>query len=221
MVADAGVDLIDIKEPSRGSLGAATPIVWREVVDEINGAVPLSVALGEFSDLSGFPSPSILEGIQYVKCGFSNCADQVECFRQWNEFTRDLPAQICPVSVIYADWKQAAAPSPSEVLGQSENALAVLVDTYLKDGSNLFDALSESELKEIIVQCQKRGQMVVLGGSLRGESIDRALGLRADFVAVRGAVCNENRSGEIDAKLVGELVKQVEQFNFNFVKTKR
>lgn len=36
-----GVDLIDIKEPSRGALGGADPAIWRDVRDVTAGAVPL------------------------------------------------------------------------------------------------------------------------------------------------------------------------------------
>ena len=42
-----GADIVDIKEPHLGSLGAATSKVWCEVYDTINQRVPVSVALGE------------------------------------------------------------------------------------------------------------------------------------------------------------------------------
>ena len=48
----AGVDLIDVKEPRAGSLGAASPAVVRAVLDRVAGRVPVSAALGELSDWS-------------------------------------------------------------------------------------------------------------------------------------------------------------------------
>ncbi|MFT5523556.1 MAG: hypothetical protein ACI9HK_001504 [Pirellulaceae bacterium] len=232
IVAAAGVDLVDIKEPALGSLGAADPSVWQEVVAEINGAVPVSVALGEFRELSrafeqgsvgegsvgeGFFAPGALDGIQFVKCGFAQCDDNLDIFRLWNDFVSGLPPHVSAVSVVYADWKNAAAPHPDEVLTQTQQAPVVLVDTYRKDGSHLFDALTARELVDIIQRCRSRGQMIVLGGSLRGDLITAALKLQADFVAVRGAVCGEDRSARIDAKLVGDLVKQIEQFNLDCI----
>jgi len=49
----AGADLIDIKEPAKGSLGAPTNQAIEEVVTTVAGAVPVSVALGELRDLYG------------------------------------------------------------------------------------------------------------------------------------------------------------------------
>ena len=44
---EAGADLIDVKEPRRGALGAADPAVWKDVCRAVAGRVPVSVALGE------------------------------------------------------------------------------------------------------------------------------------------------------------------------------
>jgi len=44
---EAGADLIDVKEPARGPLGAADVEVVERVVAEVAGRLPLSAALGE------------------------------------------------------------------------------------------------------------------------------------------------------------------------------
>ena len=45
-VLSAGVDLVDVKEPAAGSLGAAAPGVWKQVVDQVAGSTLISLALG-------------------------------------------------------------------------------------------------------------------------------------------------------------------------------
>ncbi|MDP7303223.1 MAG: (5-formylfuran-3-yl)methyl phosphate synthase, partial [Pirellulaceae bacterium] len=45
-----GADVIDVKEPARGALGAADPEVWHHVRRAIPLDVRLSVALGELTD---------------------------------------------------------------------------------------------------------------------------------------------------------------------------
>ena len=50
----AGVDLIDVKEPARGSLGAASPGVVADVVGAVAGRVPVSAALGELFEAGDF-----------------------------------------------------------------------------------------------------------------------------------------------------------------------
>lgn len=48
-----GADLIDVKEPLAGSLGAATPKTWQEIGEVVGGEKPLSAALGELHDWDG------------------------------------------------------------------------------------------------------------------------------------------------------------------------
>ena len=45
IVASAGVDIVDIKEPLNGALGLASPDTLKEVVDSIPLSVNLSVIL--------------------------------------------------------------------------------------------------------------------------------------------------------------------------------
>ncbi len=213
IAADAGVDLIDVKEPARGALGAADAHVWNEVVDALCGTVPVSVALGELLDLAEPLAPQSLAGIQFAKCGFANCANVPGCFDTWNEMVEEFPSHVSPVAVIYADWQNAAAPSPDEILAHTARAAAVLIDTYAKDGNHLFDALSDVELSAIVAKCRDREQTVVLAGSLRGQLVERALQLQPDFVAVRGAVCQGDRSAEMGRDLVSKFVNQIQLFN--------
>ena len=78
--ADAGADIIDVKEPDRGSLGFADPSVIADVCRTINSRCPVSAALGEYSDWyqSCGPPPAkgdILSGcaqqLTYVKLGLA------------------------------------------------------------------------------------------------------------------------------------------------------
>ena len=68
-----GADIIDIKDPREGALGAPSPGTLAEVVATIDGAAPVSVALGDLPDL---PHTAALAacgaaacGVDYVKLG--------------------------------------------------------------------------------------------------------------------------------------------------------
>ena len=54
-----GAALIDVKEPRLGSLGAATPEVWREVRRVVPTEVPCSAALGELKDVTDFVAEAL------------------------------------------------------------------------------------------------------------------------------------------------------------------
>ncbi len=57
---EGGADIIDVKEPNRGSLGCAAPAVIREIGAVVRGSLfsqrPLSVALGELTEWKFCPS---------------------------------------------------------------------------------------------------------------------------------------------------------------------
>src|SRR6516225_7472683 len=68
-----GADIIDVKDPTEGALGAPSPRVLSEVVRVVGGAAPVSVALG---DLPNLPHTAALaargaafSGADYVKVG--------------------------------------------------------------------------------------------------------------------------------------------------------
>ncbi len=78
-----GAHIIDIKEPSRGALGAADPDVIRAVAAEVPPSIPVSVALGD-PDTAGVPvsvSRRALyreAGETILKLGFAGSMGEIE-----------------------------------------------------------------------------------------------------------------------------------------------
>ena len=68
-----GADVIDVKEPSRGALGAATPFVWDEVREVVAGCRPVSVALGELLDDEIDELAAATAGCEFAKIGLAGC----------------------------------------------------------------------------------------------------------------------------------------------------
>src|SRR3954469_22907203 len=62
-----GADIIDVKEPSRGSLGMADETVIQDVVATVAGRAPVSVALGDLADNRAYAA---LPGVTWAKLGF-------------------------------------------------------------------------------------------------------------------------------------------------------
>jgi uncharacterized protein (UPF0264 family) len=188
-------------------LGAADGEVWREVSLVLSNAVPISAALGELADAAEDCSLIDLNGFDFAKMGLAGCASRRDWPEQWNRLMGRLPVGVQPVAVVYADWTMAAAPSPEDVVHHAAQTgcAAILVDTYEKTGRSLLDHLSTDALRRLIADAKGRGMKIVLGGSLGHNAIRRVAALDPDFVAVRGAVCRNGRSGEIDQTLVRRL----------------
>ena len=134
-----GASIIDVKEPSRGSLGRADLSVWREVRAAVSDAVPVSVALGELSEWLDpgvtSPPPSAWLGISYRKLGLAHSS--ADWRTDWSELRASLDEPDGPpwIAVAYADWQIAGAPDPDSVLEaalESSTIVGVLVDTWDK-----------------------------------------------------------------------------------------
>ena len=207
---EAGVDLIDVKEPSRGSLGAADEAELAAVLAAVAGRVPVSAACGELLECNGlvvFPTTAPA----YAKFGLAGCGEHKDWSTRWSEALRKLPPETAPVAVAYADWQTAAAPPPGEVLREAgrQRCAAILVDTFDKARGDLLTHWPLSALEDFIAAARGGGLLVVLGGSLSIATIPQFLPLQPDYVAVRGAVCRGSRQAAMDRQLVDQLVSLV------------
>ncbi len=203
----AGVDLIDVKEPRRGSLGAASAEVWRSVVEFVAGRQPVSLALGELVEgIDPEQLPSAARA-NFAKVGLAGMRGDMGWPQRWRAVVENLPAGTRPVAVAYADWQSAGAPSPEEVLaaGAAAGCPYLLVDTYGKSRGNLLTHLSASELHVLAAQARAAGVELVLAGSLDELAITELLPLAPAYIAVRGAVCRGTRSGPIDESKIQQI----------------
>ena len=236
----AGVDLIDVKEPLRGALGAADAEQIAAVVQEINGRVPVSAALGELfapqqKGVGGpfrsevdyeFPTDQIakwtpdplavaLAGIQFAKFGLAGATKFSRWRETWAAAIEQLPGGVKNVAVAYADWRTCYAPSPGEVIDQGValGCAAILIDTYDKTRGGLLEQCPLNELNGWLEIARERNLLTVVGGSLDCDAIRTIAPLRPDFVAVRTAVCETHRAGRMDEIRVKNLVRLISDLN--------
>ena len=208
-----GADLIDIKEPDRGSLGAADPAVWAAIRQAIGYERPLSVALGELWE------PGLEERLRhasladYAKVGLSGCA----CSETWQPYWRDqfsaLDVRVQRVAVIYADAEAAKAPQPQAILDAATTlgCRTVLIDTFTKSQGNLLTYFSLPRLQDLLLQCRERQLQLALAGSLNESLFGRLRQLDIDWLALRGAVCEGGRTGRVSHQRVAQFVELLAQ----------
>lgn len=224
-----GCDIIDLKEPHAGSLGACTLEVMQEVIDEVAGRVPVSAACGElvehgdeFQLLKNLPL-----GLQLAKLGPAHCLSKVVSSAElpqdqlhWTSRLRAgwnaLPRDVGRVAVAYADWRDCFAPNPMDQLEMAAECGCdfFLVDTYRKTRS-ILQVQPLDVLAQWMQQATTLGMKTVLAGSLQiGDIPAVTRRFRPDVIAVRGAVCDRNRTGSICLDRVRKLracLMQVDQ----------
>jgi uncharacterized protein (UPF0264 family) len=206
-----GADLIDVKEPARGPLGAADPAVWGEVLRALAGRAPVSAALGELLDGDAARRARAAGGVRFAKFGFARCRWRRDWQALWQAAADSLPSGVLAVPAAYADWQTAEAPPLPAILelAQQSPARMLLIDTFEKRGRTLLDVLTFEALEAIAHEAACGGVRLVLAGSLTAAAIERLLPLAPAWFGVRGAACRGGRGGTIDSALVKSLAKIV------------
>ena len=197
-----GAGLIDVKDPSRGPLGAAHHETVAAVLAAVNGAVPVSAALGEWTPNATTEAHWHLQlPLTYLKWGLAGYGHPAG----WGEDLLETRRRVSPptevVAVAYADWEAAKCPPPAEVVkfAKRYRYRALLFDTFGKGAGTLFDHLPLAELAEHIGSLKRGGVTVAVGGGLALEQVKGLKTTAADWVAVRGAVCvGGKRDADLD-----------------------
>jgi (5-formylfuran-3-yl)methyl phosphate synthase len=202
---DGGADVIDVKEPGRGSLGAATAAVAADVAAVVGERVPISLALGEL--LEDRDTAVLNPAIAFAKIGLAGCQRHNDWPRRWRNVIAELPSTTRPVAVVYADWPSAAAPPPDAVLAEAiaVGCQAILIDTWDKSGGTSFDHWPAQQLARYCRRVRDAGIAIVLAGALRAGDFHLAITCRPNLIAVRGAACDGGRLGTISAQRVRDL----------------
>jgi uncharacterized protein (UPF0264 family) len=196
-----GVDVVDVKNPAEGSLGAPAPGVVAQVRDALPAELPLSVAIGDLPALPGTAALAAFgaarAGAAYVKIGLwgaSTVADAVAVLRAAREAVDGVAAVV---AVTYADAARVPSrPLPPRDLVSAARAAGVrgcLLDTSVKDGSGLLAWLDRDALAAIVAEGHAAGLEVGLAGELRADDLPAIRATGADVAGVRSAACRDGR----------------------------
>jgi uncharacterized protein (UPF0264 family) len=209
-----GADIIDVKEPSRGALGAADVDVWHSVCQAVAGRVTTSAALGELTDGSIDSIAAQTSGFAFAKIGLAGCAELPNWRQRWQDTRERLPAEVQAVPVAYADWRAAQAPAPLEVLTlAAQNSRFLVFDTFHKSGGSLLDYLPLAALREFLYSARALSVQVTLAGSLTPVLVADVVKLRPAYIGVRGAACRGGRQGTVEQKRVQALASLLPEAN--------
>jgi (5-formylfuran-3-yl)methyl phosphate synthase len=213
VAAAAGADIVDVKNPAEGSLGAPSPAVIADVRAAVPAQLPVSAAIGDMPNLPGTAALAALgaarSGATFVKVGLWGVSTEAEAVALLRA-VKDGAAGSVVVAAAYADARRVAgAPLVPELLPRVARAAGVevcLLDTAVKDGRGLLDWLTPDELSSLVADAHAAGLEVALAGALRTEDLPALRATEADIVGVRSAACGDGRrSGPLEADRVRAL----------------
>ncbi|MGB2729095.1 MAG: (5-formylfuran-3-yl)methyl phosphate synthase [Halobacteriota archaeon] len=221
-VIRGNADIVDVKNPKEGSLGANFPWVIKsikELVEKEKGdGMKISAAIGNFDYKPGTASLAALgaaaSGAEYIKVGLFKIKTRQEAIDLLTgvvKAVKDFAPTKKVVSAFYSDYKRINSVSPFEIaaIGEEVDIDVAMVDTGIKDGRTTLEFLSEEELKTFVSDSKALGLETALAGSLKFEDIPAIKAIEPDILGVRGMVCGGNREDRVKAELVMDLKRMI------------
>ncbi len=211
---NGGADIIDVKNPKEGSLGANFPWAIRSVVELVAGRVPVSATIGDLPHKPGTASLAALgaavSGADYIKAGLFgvNASESaVDLLKPIVRAVKEFDSRKKVVAAAYSDFRRAGTIPPMLLPGLAAecDADVVMVDTAVKDGRSTLEFMSFEELERFVGEAHDLGLEVALAGSLGFKELDAIKAISPDILGVRGAVCGGDRNSSVKADLVRML----------------
>ncbi len=191
LVAAHGADIIDLKDPANGALGAISHHELCRIVAALDNRHILSATIGDrpllAADIAEALAATAATGVNIVKVGwFGEHLD--------NEVLASLQKAagqgVTLVIVMFAEYG-----TQTEYLPVFARAgiHGVMLDTADKQTGSLRDKLDDTKLAVFVRQARKCELLCGLAGSLRRSDILPLKRLQPDYLGFRGALCRENQ----------------------------
>lgn len=201
---DGDVDIIDIKNPGAGVLGAVEPATLRQIVELVAGRRPVSATVGDLPLDAALVAKAVIRthaaGVDIVKVGFFEPRVEGSLLKVLAE---EAAKGVRIVAVFFADRHPELSLLPVlAALGLT----GVMLDTAEKRRGSLRQILTDQELGEFVARAQSLGLLTGLAGSLRLEDITPLLGIEPDYLGFRGALCAAGqRANRLDPRALGTI----------------
>lgn len=214
-----GADIIDVKNPKEGSLGANFP--WMiKAVKKAAGNVPVSATIGDFNYKPGTASLAALgaavAGAEYIKVGLYDIQTLEQALEMLTNIVRSVKDYDKNKKVVasgYSDYRRINSISPFELpeVGAQAGVDVVMMDTGVKDGRSTFEFLTEQELMDFVSGAKERGLQTAIAGTIKFKDIPSLKRISPDIIGVRGCVCGGDRNSVIKRELVERLKAEINQ----------
>lgn len=206
----AGVDIVDLKDPGQGALGALPDRVIRESLARVAGRRPVSATAGDLPMVPGVVAGAAARigalGVDFVKVGIFPGGDLAGCL---DALAEEAARGLKVVAVMFADLE----PDFTLVREVAARGFAgVMLDTADKGGGGLRSHLGQGRLEVFVRQARARGLFTGLAGSLGPADVAPLLSLGPDYLGFRGALTSGGRGAALDPAAVAALGRVIKNY---------
>ncbi|MFB6199666.1 MAG: (5-formylfuran-3-yl)methyl phosphate synthase [Candidatus Nanohaloarchaea archaeon] len=215
-VSEFDPDIVDIKNPDEGSLGAPSPSTLESIMDVLPEDRAVSVAVGDVPDLPGTVGMAVQgasqHGPEYVKVGLKGPRTKEDAVNLMRVAAEASGENQSIVLAGYADYREIDGVSLLDIpdVAVESGVDGVMVDTAVKGEGNLFEHADREVLKKFVSKSSDRGFFTAAAGSLSPEDVGIVRDIGFDVIGVRGAICSgDSRSEAIDSRKLEEFLEHI------------
>lgn len=201
MVLDAQVDIIDLKQPASGALGALDFDTVKQIVTVVNRRCPVSATIGDLPMQPELIFNAVSElaesGVDYIKIGFFPEGDSLATVNKLAELKAN---KLKLIAVLFADTQP-----DFSILITLKNAgfTGVMLDTMNKTLGSLTMVMDKETIEQFTRLAREQQLVCGLAGSLKLENIVELIPFQPDYLGFRGALCEQhNRVGQLSNKAI-------------------
>ena len=198
------VDIIDLKQPEKGALGALDIETISQIVAYINHKRPISATIGDLpmhaDDIMDAVTKVAGTQVDFIKIGFFPGNAWEATVSQLATLTQQ---GLRLIAVLFADQQP-----DYQILKELKAAgfSGVMLDTMDKHRGSLTQVMPEPVIKEFVEKAKHQKMLCGLAGSLRKEDISQLLTLQPDYLGFRGAICQQhNRTSKLDKQALQSI----------------
>jgi len=203
------VDIIDLKQPNQGALGALEIDQINEIVAYVNKACPVSATIGDLPldpvTIFNAVENVVNTGVDYVKIGFFPDGDWLATLQKLHEKTNDWKEhyQCQLIAVLFAD----SEPDLALLTALKNHGFSgVMLDTINKQQGSLTQLMTATAIAQFVNAAKKHQLICGLAGSLKIEDIARLLPYQPDYLGFRGALCNDHvRTAQLSETAISNI----------------
>jgi len=192
LVKQLGADIIDLKNPLAGALGALPLNQIASIVTELNHSSQISATIGDLPLHPEVIIPAIHNtaktGVDFIKIGLFEAGDLTTCLAALS--TEIRRSDLALIAVLFAD--QAFNISLLQKLA-SCGFRGVMLDTANKSSGSLTSILSDETLCSFIQTACQWHLFCGLAGSLSLADVNTLVRLKPDYLGFRGALCEHSK----------------------------
>ncbi len=208
ILINTDIDIIDLKDPSKGALGRLDKDDIEIIVNFVNKKKITSSTVGDLPNDEKLISKNVKEisetNVDFIKIGVYE-----------NDYIKTLSnIKSCKklIAVFFADK---FLPTIEEIrILKKSGFRGIMIDTSNKNSGNLFNHVTYSDVNNFLSIAKNMDLLTGIAGSINMSHINEIIQLNPNYMGFRGALCENTsvRSSKISAVNVNNIINLVNKF---------